>query len=74
MGRTLYMSIAVTLAGLSLTGCAGGFDDFGSQRRGINSDIAATHEIGPSSLYPGGNFSGGLEPKGTYPWQIDERH
>lgn len=66
---------ALLAAAASLAGCTGWFGDFDySQRRAINSDIAATHEIGPTSLYPGENFTSRSEPLGRYPWQIDERN
>ncbi len=66
---------ALLLVTLGVAACAENADDFGSlRRRGINADIASVHETGPTALYPGQRFDDVSEPKGVYPWQLDERH
>lgn len=75
MRRILAFGLGVTLAAPSLTGCGGGATDMDyTSARGTNSDIAAIYEHGPTSLYPGMNFTIGSEPLGTYPWQLNENH
>ena len=75
MTRILLSAVALISIGLATAACEGGRSDYAySQRRGVNSDIAVTHQIGPTSLYPGHNFTDYSEPKGTYPWRVDEHH
>lgn len=66
----------VLTALLALAACGGGARDMEyTQARGIDADIAASHEQdGPTALYPGASFTNHREPIGVYPWQLDEKH
>jgi hypothetical protein len=74
---TRYQLAPMALAAsLALAACSGGARDMEyTQARGINADIAASHEQeGPTALYPGASFTNHREPLGVYPWQLDENH
>lgn len=73
MIRWLGAAFALAL----LAGCTGGAREVDyPPERGISADIAATHDLGASSLYPGMDMSAGSvgEPLGVVPWQLGERH
>lgn len=71
MARSASIAAAALLLGLA--GCGGGARQVDySQERGIDADISATRNTGPT-----GDDLGRLqrnEPYGTFPWNIDERH
>jgi hypothetical protein len=60
-------ALSVMFAAAALTGCAMGASDVDySQQRGINSDISASMDHGPTAGNAGLRES--EEPKGALPW------
>jgi len=77
MNRILLAAAVLAALAPGLIACA---NDEGassveySRSREISSDIASTHETGPTSLHPGANFSQEEEPNGAFSWQTGETH
>ena len=77
MKRILFSAALIGLLAPALLACA---DNDGAssveytRSREISTDIASTHETGPTSLHPGANFSQHEEPNGAFSWQTGETH
>ena len=68
--RLLAMLAATTL--ILVGGCDGAREVDYRPSRGISADIAATHEMGATSLRRG--MTTEEEPLGAMPWQLGQRH
>ena len=65
--------LALAAALLMLSGCeigSGGYDI--PPQRGIDADINASRDHGPTSAYPG--IPSGASPVGVRPWEIGQPH
>ena len=66
---------AVLMGALALAGCGGDGGTVGMaenpSQRGINADISASLDHGPTASRPG--MIGSEEPIGVMPWQINSR-
>ncbi|HEV2549782.1 MAG TPA: hypothetical protein VGU20_20880 [Stellaceae bacterium] len=69
-GRSLAILAATTL--FLVGSCDGAREVDYRPSRGISADIAATHEMGATSLRRG--MTTEEEPLGAMPWQLGERH